>query len=110
MTEDEELEQLRRKRLAELQMQAAQQAQEEEERRKAEAVRSDILRQLMTPEARERLGRLKMAYPKETEDIENQLIQLAQTGRLNRPINDEEMKQLLAKVMPKRREINIRRI
>ena len=78
-------------------------------RDQVQAQRQTILRQILTPEARERLGRIELAYPELADSIENQLIALAQSGRVQRAIDDATLKQILERVMPKRREIKIER-
>ncbi len=114
--DDPELEQLRRRRMAELQNQQAaaqqdyaQQQQAEEQRRQYEAQKQAILRQIMTPEARDRLANVRLADPQHAESVESQLIQLAQSGRLQRVINDDMLRELLRQVAPKRRDIKIER-
>jgi|Deesub1362A_J573_1020465.scaffolds.fasta_scaffold05361_3 programmed cell death protein 5 len=110
MEEDRELEEIKRRKLQELMRQQA--AAEDEERRRAqeEAQRQAILRQILTPEARERLARVKMAHPQLAVAIENQLIYLAQMGRLaGRKITDEELKAILARMSSRKREIRIER-
>jgi programmed cell death protein 5 len=110
--EDEELERLRIKRLQELQaeQELAQQEQAMEEQRAAEleAQRKNLMRHILTSEARERLARLKLARPDFAGAVEQQLILLAQTGRLNQKINDEMLQQILLKLQPKKKEINIK--
>jgi len=110
---DEELENLKKKRLQELQQQSAlQESMEEEQDRQKEAFeeqKKQILRSIMTTEARERLGRIKVARPEIAESIENQLILLAQGGQLKNKINDEQLRMLLAKLIPKKRDITIKR-
>ena len=109
---DEELEKLKKKRLHELQQQAAlQESLDEQERQQQEfeEQKKMILRAILTPEARERLGRIKIARPEITESIENQLIMLAQSGQLKNKINDEQLRMLLSKIMPKKRDIKIKR-
>jgi programmed cell death protein 5 len=108
---DEELEALRRRRLMELQQQQMQEALEDQEMKEKEfeQQRQHLLRLILTSEARERLGRIRIARPDIAEAIENQLIMLAQSGRLQSKITDEYLKELLARVMPKKKEINIRR-
>ena len=44
------------------------------------------------------------------EQLEAQLIQLAQAGRVQIPITDEQLKQALEKMQSQRKEIKIRRI
>ena len=109
---DEELENLRKKKLQEMQEQAALQQQmedQEEQQKQFEDQKKSILRAILTNEARERLGRIKIARPEMAESIENQLIMLAQSGKLKNKINDEELRMLLSKVLPKKRDIKIKR-
>ncbi len=112
MSSDEELERIRAQRLAELQ---AQQQRAEEIRRaqeEAEAQKEAVLRRILTPEARQRLTNIRMVRPDYAEQLEVQLIQLAQTGRVNLPITDEVLKRLLAQIQrqQRKRDIKIRRI
>ncbi len=109
---DEELEKLKKKRLQELRQQAAfQESLDEQERQQQEfeEQKKMILRAILTPEARERLGRIKIARPEIVESIENQLIMIAQSGQLKNKINDEQLRMLLSKIMPKKRDIKIKR-
>lgn len=113
MADDAELDALRQRRLRQLQDQAVQQQanQAEQQARQAEveAQRQAILRAALTPEARERLTRVKIARPDQGAALEDQVIALAQSGRLQRPINDEDLKQILGRLFPPKRDINIRR-
>ncbi len=112
MEEDEELERLRQKRLQELQMEqelAAQGKDVEEERvAEVEVQRKMLLRKILTPDARERLARLKLARTDFATAVEQQLILIAQTGRLGEKINDEMLQQILKKLQPKKKEITIK--
>jgi programmed cell death protein 5 len=109
MDEEEELEAIRKKKTQEIQLQAQQQAAFEEQQQLIEAQKQQILRQILTPPARERLGRLKTARPELVSNIEDQLITLARAGRVVGQINDDELRKLLARLMPKKREIRIER-
>lgn len=109
---DEELEKLRKKRLQELQQEEdLQQSIEDQElqQKQLEEQKNMVLRAILTPPAKERLTRIKLARPQIGEQIENQLIMLAQSGRLNQKIDDQQLKQLLQRLMPKKRDINIKR-
>ncbi len=107
--DDEELDAIRRRKLQELQQVQVQAAAQQQYREQAEAQKQTILRQILTPEARERLGRIELAYPELTDSIENQLIALAQSGRVQKVIDDATLRQILERVMPRRREIKIER-
>ncbi len=70
--------------------------------------RQQILRQILTPEARERLANIRVARPELVQALEDQLINLAASGRVGL-ITDELLKQILVKVLPKKKEIRIER-
>lgn len=109
MDKDDELEQIRRKKLEELQMQAQHQEVLADQQKLMEAQRQQVLRQILTPKARERLGRLRTARPELVASIQDQLIALASAGRVAGQINDEELRRLLGRLMPKKRDIKIER-
>ncbi len=109
MSEDDELEALRRRKLEQLQMQATQEEMAENQEIEFEAQKKMIMRQILTPDAMERLGTIRTARPKFAEAVEAQLLALLQAGRIGGKIDDETLKKLLAKLQPKRREIRIER-
>ena len=106
---EDELDAIRRRKLFELQQAQDQAIAQQQMREQALAQKQSILRQILTPEARERLGRVELAYPELADGIEGQLIALAQSGRVAKVIDDAMLKQILERVMPKRREIKIER-
>lgn len=112
MAEDE-LEELRRRRMAEMQQQGgseqAARAQEAAAREQYEAQKATVMRAILEPEARERLERVRMARPDVAASLENQLVSLYQQGRIRGTINDELLKQFLSRVTPKSRDIHIER-
>ena len=106
---DEELNVIRQRRYSELQRAAADEQRQAETRRQFEAQKQAALKQILTPEARQRLTNIRMVKPEFADQIELQLIQLAQTGRIRVPISDEQLKEALAKLQSQRKEIRIRR-
>ena len=104
--DDAELEQLKQKRMLEMRTQTA----TESERAKVEGAKQAALRMILEPEARQRLTNIRMIKPEFAEQVELQLIQLAQSGRVTTPITDLELKQLLIQITPKRKGFNIKRI
>lgn len=106
-----DIEELRRKRMQELQQQAAAQqavSQEQEQAQKQlEAQKRQAMMQILTPEARGRLANIRLTRPEMVDQIELQLIQLAQMGRVKSKITDDQLKQLLKNLAGQKREINI---
>jgi programmed cell death protein 5 len=114
--DDAELAELRRKRLRQLQeMQQSEAANaqayaaQEAEMSRRDAERAEILRRILTAEARERLGRIRLAKPDVAAAVEQQLIALAASGRIQRQIDDATLRSLLERIAPERREITITR-
>ena len=104
--DDEELERIRQRKMEELQRRIA----EEEERARRELERQAAMRVILTPEARQRLANLRLVKPELVAQLEEQLIQLANTGRIKMPITDEVLKQILLRLSSSKRRIKIRRI
>jgi programmed cell death protein 5 len=110
MVSEEEIEALRRRRLIELQRRIAQEQQRIQNQQQLEIQKQAVLRRILTADARQRLTNLKMVKPEFAEQLEFQLIQLAQQGKINLPINDEQLKEILIGLQSRRKEIKIRRV
>ncbi|MCD6477885.1 MAG: DNA-binding protein [Candidatus Aenigmarchaeota archaeon] len=87
---------------------------DEEEIKKAqeqemERIKKDILRRVLTKEAMERLGRVRMVNPVLTQQIELYLLQLYQTGQIKEAITDEKLKEIL-NMLTEKKEWKIKRI
>ena len=80
---------------------------EEAERK---AMKNNALRTLLTSEARERLANVKIVKPEVAEVIENSIIQQASTGRLKRPMYDDEFKAILHSMQQPNKEFKFKRI
>lgn len=110
--EDPELEALRQRRFAQLQsnqQQAAQQQAADEQRQQYEIQKQSVLRQILDPDARDRLANIRVANPELANSVEMQLIQFAQSGKLQGMITDAMLRDILRQVAPKHREITIER-
>ena len=111
--DDDRLEELREKKLQELQdKQGGEGAGEEAmeaQREQAEAKRKAVLRQHLTDGARKRLNTVKMSREQFGEQVEQQIVALAQSGRLQQKIDEEKMKELLREMKPDSKSFNISR-
>jgi len=111
MYDDEEMEAIRQRKLAQLQKQQASNVQEENQA-VLDAQKQAILRQILTEEARQRLANVKLARPQLAEAVELRLIQLSQQSTISEKISDLQLKEILRKLQGQKREtkINIRRL
>ena len=110
--DEDELEELRRQRLEELQEQSGGGADEEAaeaQREAAEAQKEAVLRQFLTDGARKRLNTVRMSKPQRAETVEQQILALAQSGRIQDRITEEQMKTLLQELSPDSRRFDIQR-
>ncbi|PSP60272.1 DNA-binding protein, partial [Halobacteriales archaeon SW_10_66_29] len=108
---DEELEKLREQKREQLKDQMGEEDEEavEAQRQQAEAQKKAILRQHLTDGARKRLNTVKMSKPQVGEKVEQQVVALAQSGRIQGKIDEEKMKQLLSEITPDSKSFDIKR-
>jgi programmed cell death protein 5 len=106
---DEELEELRRRKLSALQRQIGDEQRDAQTQKQLEMQKEALLRSILSPEARQRLTNLKMIKPEFTEQLELQLIQLAQSGKIPVPLGDAQLRQILMQLQSRKRETTIRR-
>jgi len=104
---DDELERIRKKREMEIRQQIADAQQRESARQEYEMQKQQAMRLILTPEARDRLNNIRLVKPELAQQIESQLIQLAQSGRLKEKISDQQLKALLGQISSQQREPKI---
>ncbi|MBX0296302.1 DNA-binding protein [Haloarcula nitratireducens] len=108
---EEDIEELRKQKMEQLKEQQeggdaeAQQAAQEQ----AEAQKKAVLRQHLTDGARKRLNTVKMSKPDIGDQIEQQVVALARSGRVQDQIDEEQMKELLSELTPDSKSFDIKR-
>jgi len=107
---DEELDAIRRKKLSGYQHRASDDQRHAQAEKEVDAQKEALLKQILSPEARQRLTNLKMVKPDFTEQLELQIIQLAQMGKIPIPLSDVQLKQILIQLQSRKRETKITRI
>lgn len=106
---DKDLEEIRRRKLSELKQKTSEEERQIQMQQQLEQQKQALLRSVLTSEARQRLTNLKMVKPEFTSQLELQIIQLAQQGKIPVPLTDERLKQILMQLQSRKREIKIRR-
>lgn len=69
-----------------------------EEMRKLEEMKRVMLKKILSREAGERLGRVRLVKPELANQLELYLIQLYQSGKINEEISEEQIKMILEKL------------
>lgn len=90
-------------------MSAPQSGEDEARKRELDAARQRVLLSLLDTEARQRLTNIRLVKPDLAAAVENYLISAASSGRLNRPLSDEELKQILLSIQQPKRDFKIDR-
>jgi programmed cell death protein 5 len=107
---DDELEQIRRRKLLSMQNRVSDEQRQAQAEQQIEQQKQALLSKILAPEARQRLNNLKMVKREFAEQIELQLIEMAQTGRLPIPLSDAQLKSILIQLQSRKKETTIRRI
>ncbi|MFB6146457.1 MAG: DNA-binding protein [Halobacteriaceae archaeon] len=110
-SEDDRLEELREERLDELQEQQEEGAQEAAKAQQdaADAQKKAMLRKHLTDGARQRLTSVRMSKPQVADQVEQQVLAVAQSGRLDGKIDEDQMKELLRELTPDSKSFDIKR-
>ena len=112
--DDERLEELRQQKKEQLKQQQqgggdAQREAQQQAQQQAEQQKQALLKQNLTDGARKRLNTIKMSKPEFAEKVEQQVVALAQSGRLQDRIDEDQMKELLRELKPDSQSFNINR-
>ncbi len=112
-----ELEAFRQRRQMELQQQLEQQAKQQAAAEAESHVQAQeqqaldqAMKSILTPEARSRLTNISLVDPNKSELMKRQLVSLHEQQKITIPVNDEQLKRILASLSKSRRDASIRRM
>lgn len=74
-----------------------------EELERMEELKKIILKKILSKEAIERLGRIRLVKPELASQLELYLVQLYQAGKLKKEISDKELKAILNRLTSNRK-------
>ena len=74
------------------------------------AQKEQILKQVLSPEARSRLNNIKMVKPELSDLVEQYLIGMATQGKMPGQITDDQLKQILLSTQQPKRDFKINRV
>jgi programmed cell death protein 5 len=74
------------------------------------AQKDQILKQVLSPEARMRLNNIKMVKSELSDLVEQYLIGMATQGKIHGQLTDEQLKQILLSIQQPKRDFKINRI
>lgn len=77
---------------------------------KANAITEGILNQILEPEAKERLNRVRMVKPERVLSVENYLVRLFQGGGIRSKVGEEDIVDILDKIAQEERKTTTTRI
>ena len=95
-----DIEGLKKKKLEELMASSQQNLNVQEEQMKEDLKKAML--NILDSKARERLNNIRVSKPDFAMQIELVLLQLAQSGKVNIPVNEEDFKNILNQLIPKK--------
>ncbi|MEE6209581.1 DNA-binding protein [Salarchaeum sp. III] len=112
--DEERLEELRQQKMEKMkeQQQGGAQGQQEAQQQaqqQAEQQKKAMLRQYLSDGARRRLNSVRMSKPDLAESVEQQVVALGRSGRIQDQLDEEQMKSLLRELKPDEQSFNISR-
>ncbi len=106
----DELEEIKKRKLMELQKQQGGQIQEQQQLQAQVEQLEATVKQFLSKEALQRYGNLKAAHTDKAVQLLVVLGQAIQQGQIKEKISDEKLKELLKQLQPEKKEFKIKRV
>ncbi|GGL27866.1 DNA-binding protein [Halarchaeum grantii] len=113
--DDDRLEELRKQKKEQLKQQqqeggaAGGEQPQQQASQQAEQQKKAMLRQYLSDGARRRLNSVKMSKPELAERVEQQVVALGRSGRIQDQLDEDQMKELLRELKPDSKSFDIQR-
>jgi len=113
--DEERLEELRKQKMEQLKEQQGggqgqgQAEAQEAAQQQAEQQKQAMLRQYLSDGARRRLNSVRMSKPELADRVEQQVVALGRSGRIQNQLDEDQMKELLRELKPDDTSFNITR-
>ncbi len=104
----DELENIRQKKIQEIQAQQQEQFQEQVQLQQQIQQLETVVKQYLTKEALQRYGNLKAAHPEKSIQLLVLLSQFIQQGKIKKKIDDQGLKEILKQITPANKKFNIK--
>jgi len=82
---------------------------QKQEEKQIQQIKKQLLTQILTKEARERLGRVRLAHPQLAAQLDLNLMHAAQAGQIQEKIDDQKLKKILKRIQEEKRSFNIKK-
>ena len=80
----------------------------DQEKAQLDEMKKSVLAKILTPKAYERLSRARIGNPVVAEQVSMYLLQINQTGKIGKRINEEQLKEILS-VLSEKKKTKIKR-
>lgn len=95
MTDEDKLEEIRRKKIEKLKEQAQEENQDNQKNSQGKSIDSE-LRKFLTPDARQRLKTAELARPEIVQKVKQELVKAYRMGKINRELEEDDIRSVLS--------------
>jgi len=79
-----------------------------EKKQQMEEMRVEMVSKILSPEAKERLSRIKLVKPDKATQLENYLLKMAQGGQFSEQVSEAYLVNLLEKISETKKETSVK--
>lgn len=95
MTDEDKLDEIRKKKMENLKEQAQEEQQEKRDAVEEQSI-DDHLRKFLTPDARQRLNTAELARPELVQHVKKDLVRAYRAGKIGRELDEDDVRNVLS--------------